>query len=322
MVAGATGVTDIDVAIVAYRRWDLTRSCLAHLQAQTVPHRIQLCDNGCDEHTTERVRSEFPEITVVTLERNMPYPVACNAAVAAGNGDLVVMMNNDVDARPDFLERLCAPLVADDRLGSAASVLLAPGETRIDSVGLVADRTLAAFPRLHGRPSQAAGRERPLLSGPAGAAAAFRRAAWQSVGGLDERIPAYLEDLDLALRLRAAHWQTTVAEDAVAVHIGGATFGRRSADQRRRAGYARGYLLCRYGVLRTPGAPRTIATELLVCAGDLAISRDLAATRGRLAGWRGARGLTRRRWPPAEAIDPKLSLSESIALRRASYADA
>jgi N-acetylglucosaminyl-diphospho-decaprenol L-rhamnosyltransferase len=320
VVAGASELTTVDVALVAYRRWDLTHSCLTHLAAQTIPHRVQLCDNGCDEHTTERVRTEFPDVTVVTMDRNMPYPVACNAAVAAGEAELVVMMNNDVDARPDFLARLCAPFDGDPRLGSAASVLLVPGEERIDSVGLVADPTLSGFPRHQGRPGADAGVPRPRLSGPAGAAAAFRRAAWREVGGLDERIPAYLEDLDLALRLRSAGWSTRVALDAIAVHVGGATFGRRSADQRRRFGYSRGYLLRRYGVLAGPQAPRTIATELLVCAGDLAISRDLAATRGRVAGWRAAAGLARRGRPPAEAIGSEIGLRESISRRRASYA--
>jgi len=313
-------LTTIDVALVAFRRWDLTHSCLTHLAAQTVAHRVQLCDNGCDEHTTERVRAEFPDVTVVTLAQNMPYPVACNAAVAAGDSELVVMMNNDVDARPDFLERLCAPFDADPRLGSAASVLLVPGEDRIDSVGLVADPTLSGFPRHQGRPPAAAAAPRPRLSGPAGAAAAFRRSAWREVAGLDERIPAYLEDLDLALRLRVAGWSSTVALDAIAVHVGGATFGRRSPDQRRRFGYSRGYLLRRYGLLTGRQAPRTAVTELLVCVGDLALSRDLAATRGRVAGWRAAAGLPRRPRPPADAIASEIGLRQSITRRRASYA--
>jgi N-acetylglucosaminyl-diphospho-decaprenol L-rhamnosyltransferase len=313
-------MTAIDVALVAFRRWDLTQSCLSHLAAQTVPHRVQLCDNGCDEGTTERVRAEFPEVTVVTMERNMPYPVACNAAVAAGEAELVVMMNNDVDAQPDFLEQLCRPFDATPRLGSAASVLLVPGEDRIDSVGLVADPTLSGFPRHQGRPAAEAGTARPRLTGPAGAAAAFRRVAWREVGGLDERISAYMEDLDLALRLRAAGWSTTVVLDAVAVHVGGATFGRRSSDQRRRFGYSRGYLMRRYGLLTGREAARTLATELLVCAGDLAISRDLAATRGRLAGWRGAAGLPHRLRPPDDAIGSEIGLRDSISRRRGSYA--
>ena len=133
----------VDIAVVAYRRWDLTRSCLNHLARQTREHRLVVCDNGCNEGTAERVRAEFPAVHVVRLERNMPYPVACNTAAAAGSGDALIMMNNDVDAREDFVERLVAPLEHDARIGSVAALLLRPGETAIDSAGLVADRTLA-----------------------------------------------------------------------------------------------------------------------------------------------------------------------------------
>jgi N-acetylglucosaminyl-diphospho-decaprenol L-rhamnosyltransferase len=213
-------VSGVDVAIVADRDWELTCRCLEHLRRQTIEHRIVVCDNGCDQGTARRLAGGYPEVTVVRMERNMPYAVACNAAVAAGCQEFVVMMNNDVDARPDFLERLVAQFAFRPRLGSVASLLLRPGEQEIDSAGLVADRTLAGFPRLHGLPPARACDARPVLTGPAGAAAAFRRSAWTQVGGLDETIFAYLEDLDLALRLRAAGWETTLASDAVAVHVG------------------------------------------------------------------------------------------------------
>ncbi|MGZ4245992.1 MAG: glycosyltransferase family 2 protein [Solirubrobacteraceae bacterium] len=320
-MAPAAGMTaGIDVAIVAYRRWDLTTSCLDHLARQTVPHHVVLCDNGCDEGTAERARARYPHVEVLRLARNMPYPIACNAAVAAGSGELVVMMNNDVDARPDFLERLTAPFGADAGVGSVASVLLRPGESVIDSVGLVADPILAGFARYQGQPAAHAAQDDTLLTGPAGAAAAFRRAAWEQIGGMDERIPAYMEDFELALRLRQAGWSTALARDAIAVHIGGATFGHRSAGQRWRSGYARGYLLRRYGLLRGRTAPRALATEAIVAAADIVVSRDTAAARGRVAGWRSARGLPHRPWPPPEAIDHRIGFLDSLRRRRGAYA--
>jgi N-acetylglucosaminyl-diphospho-decaprenol L-rhamnosyltransferase len=305
----------IDVALVAYRRWDLTRSCLEHLRRQTVPHRISLCDNGCDEGTAERVAREYPDVAIVRFEDNMAYPVACNAAVAAGQADIVVMMNNDVDARPDFLEQLTRPFESNERLGSAACLLLRPGGDAIDSAGLVADPTLAGFPRFQGVHG------RPLLTGPAGAAAAFRRSAWRHVGGLDESLPAYMEDLDLAIRLRASQWTTTLVTDAVATHIGSASFGKGSALQRRRAGFGRGYVLRRYRILRSRQALRALFTEAVVVAGDALISRDLMALQGRWAGWHAAGGLTPRMMPPSTAIDHSIGLAESFARRRASYRD-
>jgi N-acetylglucosaminyl-diphospho-decaprenol L-rhamnosyltransferase len=350
-------MTRVDVAIVAYRGWELTRSCLEHLRRQTIEHRVVVCDNGCDQNTARRLADGYPEVTVVRLERNMPYAVACNAAVGAGSAKFVVMMNNDVDARPDFLERLLAPFAARPQLGSVAALLLRPGEREIDSAGLVADRTLAGFPRLHGHPPRDAGSApgpgdaqgsegalgpggapgsegalgpgdapslgsaltEPALTGPAGAAAAFRRAAWTQVGGLDESIFAYLEDLDLALRLRAAGWETALARDAVAVHVGSATLGHRSAEQRRKIGHARAYLLRRYGVLRSRAAPRALATEAIVVVGDILLSRDAAALAGRLAGWRAGAGRPPSAWPPPAALDGRIGFVDSLRLRRGIY---
>ena len=63
----------------------------------------------------------------------------------------MVLLNNDVQLRPDCLERLVAPLRGDPRVGSVASLMLAPGERAIDSFGVSADITLAGFARLQGR---------------------------------------------------------------------------------------------------------------------------------------------------------------------------
>ncbi len=197
--------------------------------------------------------------------------------------------------------------------------MLQPGEQLIDSAGLTADVTLGGFPRLQGLDAGLARSDRPILAGPAGTAAAYRRSAWEQVGGLDEAIFAYMEDFDLALRLRSAGWRTVVAADAVGVHLGSATHGHRSAWQRRHGGFGRGYLLRRYGLLRGRTAPRTLATEAVVVLGDLAISHDLAALSGRLAGWRAGANRPRLHRPPAEAIDSDLSFRNSLALRRGVY---
>jgi N-acetylglucosaminyl-diphospho-decaprenol L-rhamnosyltransferase len=318
-VTGAGGGLSVDVAIVAYRRWDLTSSCLDHLARQTLAHRVVVCDNGCDEGTADRVRAAYPDVEVLRLPENMPYATACNRAAAHGHADVVVMMNNDIDARPDFLEKLVAPLEADASVGSVSGLLVAPGEERIDSVGLVADRTLAAFPRWGGAPPSAASAAVPVLTGPAGAAAAFRRRAWEEAGGLDERIFAYMEDFDLAVRLRVAGWGAVAALDAVAVHIGSATNVHRSVTQRRNGGFGRGYVLRRYGILRTRAAPRALLTEAIVVAADAVISRDLAALKGRVEGWRAGRGLPRHPLPPAAAIDGSISFRDSLRLRRGVY---
>ena len=239
----------IDVVVPVHNHYALTSDCLAHLARQTVPHRVIVVDDGSSDGTPERVRHDWPQATVVELAANHGYTRAVNRGVHAGEGEHMVLLNNDVQLRPDCLERLVAPLREDPRVGSVAALMLAPGERTIDSFGVTADVTLAGFARLQGHPAadaQADDRaladvaprnataastedrvQRPQLSDsgcrcwrPEGTAGAYRRAAWEQVGGLDETIVAYMEILDLALRLRTAGWSAASAPDACGVHLG------------------------------------------------------------------------------------------------------
>jgi hypothetical protein len=86
--------------------------------------------------------------------------------------------------------------------------------------------------------------------------------------------------------------------------------GVDSPRQRWLAGFARAFLLRRYGVLRTRHAARTLVTEALVVAAGVARGRTLAHVRGRVAGWRAA---GREPLPlPAEAIDTSIGMREAI----------
>jgi len=309
----------IDVVIVAYNRYELTASCLRHLAAQTLEHHVIVVDNGSTDETRVRLRAEWPGVQLVCLDENHGFPEACNLGVATGSNEIVVLLNNDVDVRPGFLERVTAPLQATD-VGSVAGLLLQRDGELIDGIGFAVDVTLAAFSRLQGLPAAQAGSESPLLLGPGGAATAYRRVAWEEVDGLDETLAFYMDDVDLAIRLRLAGWRSVTAPDAVAIHLRSGTLGADPAQQRRYGGFGRGYVLRRYGLLRRRTALRTLSTETIVVLADMAISRDLAALEGRIAGWRAARGKPRLGLPPADAIDHTISFRSSLALRWQTYA--
>lgn len=309
----------IDVVIPTFERWDLTERCLLHLRDQTVVHSVIAVDNGSTDGTPEHISALFPQVRLVELGANLGFAVACNRGVAEGTGDIVVLMNNDVEANPDFLEKLVQPFDEDGKVGCAAALLVQPGEQSIDSMGLAVDRTLAGFPRLRGRPPTDATSSSPVLAGPSGGGGAYRRTVWEDVSGLDEGVMFYGEDVDLALRIRAAGWKAAAAPEAVAVHLGSASAGHRSAWQRYQGGYARGHFLRRYRIFSTGGWARAAATELVVVAGDAVLGRDLNALRGRIAGWRAAAGVEPLPKPPREAIDRTISFLESLRLRLGVY---
>jgi hypothetical protein len=255
------------------------------------------------------VAEHFPEVRLVELAENVGFGRAVNAAAAAGEGEAIVLVNSDLFVEPGFVEAVVAPLEADPRAGMVAALSLIPGGERVDGFGIELDVALAAYNRLRLRPP---GEHPGVLAGPSGGAAAYRRSAFDAAGGFDPALFAYGEDVDLALRLRAAGWRAAAAPGARGIHLGGASFGVGSPLQRRLGGFARGFLLRRYGVLRSRGAGRAMLIDALVIGWGLARFRTLVPLTARIAGWRAAGP---RALPLADgAIDRSITLRE--ALRR------
>lgn len=304
----------IDVVITTYQGWELTKRCLEHLQKQTIAHRVVVSDSASTDGTPENVRRLFPDVELIASAEDPGYAAATNRGVDAGTADVVVLLNNDAFCRPDFLEQLVASFDRDQRVGAVAPLTVRADEKVIDSVGQTLDVTLAPFIRLTGKPRDQAAVARPLLVSPGGGADAYRRAAWREAGGLDERLSFYGADVDLSLRLHVLGWKTAAAPEAVAVHLRSATSGHRSRRAREDGGWARAFLLRRWGVLRGRAAARVLVTEALVIAADMALSRDGVALRSRIRGWRAAAGLPHRNVPPG-AVDRQIGFIESLRLR-------
>jgi len=310
-------VPDVDVVIPTWNGRHLLESCLRLLAGQTVPCRVIVVDNGSSDGTAVFVHESHPEVTLLEFAENRGFARAVNPGIEAGSAPYVVLVNNDVDCDPTFVEHIVAPLRDREGVGMVAGLLLRPGRRAVDSFGIEVDRTLAGFARFTGAPYPDTALHDRHLAGPSGGAAAYRRRALEQVGTFDERLFAYMEDVDLALRLRAAGWEAAGAPEAIGVHLGSATFGHRSRGQVEIGGAARAYMLRKYGVLRRdpPAAAWALAAEAGVVAVDTLIGRDLAAVRGRLSGWRTA-GNTRAPIP-SDAVNPEIGFREALRRRRA-----
>jgi GT2 family glycosyltransferase len=286
---------------------------LRALAEQTSDCDVVLVDNGSDDDSVASARRELPAVRVVELGENLGFGRAINRGVAAVPGDPVILLNNDAVPEPRFVEALLEGVGAG--VDSVAGVLLQERSPElIDSSGVVADATLMGFDYLHGEPAEVAETAAPPL-GPTGGAALYRREAFEAVGGFDERIFLYYEDLDLALRLAARGGRCRLAPEARALHAYSASLGAASAAKYGWTGWSRGYMLRRYGVMRQPRlALRALVGEATLCAGQLLKDRTAAGLKGRLRGWRAATGLEPRTIAGVPLLD--LSLREALALRR------
>ena len=116
----------VDVVIPVRNHWELTRRCLELLESQGASHSVVVVDNGSEDGTPVNIAASFPDVQVIELGANLGFSRACNRGVESGRSEIVVLLNNDVEPRADFLEHLAAPF-ADGNVGSVAALLLQPG---------------------------------------------------------------------------------------------------------------------------------------------------------------------------------------------------
>jgi hypothetical protein len=208
------------------RRW--LPGLMESLRAQTLaPDRVVVVDDGSSDDSVAWLRSEAGAGAVEVVSRGEPggFAVAVNAGLACvGECDAVALVNTDVVLEPAWLERMVAALRTDPGCGSVACKMVAMDDAGlIDDAGDALRRDGVCEQRGRGRRDDGRFSVAGPVWGACAGAALYRRAALDAVGGgLDEMYGMYLEDVDLALRLRLAGW-TCRYEPVVARHAGGAS---------------------------------------------------------------------------------------------------
>ena len=95
------------------------------------------------------------------------------------------------------------------------------------------------------------------------------------------------------------------------------TLGARSASKYALTGWSRGYLLRRYGIMRSlPRFVRTVAYDGCVCLGQILIDHTFSGVRGRLRGWRDARRLPRRELPADGLVEVSMRAAIRARIKR------
>lgn len=257
------GRVRISVVIVTFNGRERLTRALASLETQTrVPDEVIVVDNASTDGTLEVLSERSSRVIVVKQAENLGFGRAVNAGVAVATGDVLVFINNDVVCEPEFITGITEPL-HDSTVGMVAGVLLQEADpARIDTAGLVLDRTLRSWDYLGDCDVEVLdGLETPPL-GPCGGAGAYRTEAFRGVGGFDETLFAYWEDVDLAVRLHAAGWRCVIAPTARAIHAHGATTGAMSPRMRELDAFGRGFIVGKYSVMHR-GPVTAAATAVL-----------------------------------------------------------
>jgi GT2 family glycosyltransferase len=216
----------VSVIVVNHRARELLLECLAHAEAalEGLDGELILIENASDGETAALVREHHPSVTVFEERENTGFAPAVARGIAAARGEWIALVNNDANLDAGALRALLTAGEADPRIGAvAAQIRFREQPGVLNSAGLVVDRLGVAFERLAGAPAAAgAGAPREVF-GATACVALYRRAMLDAIGGFDASFFAYLEDVDVAWRARAAGWRAVYEPAALALHRGSAS---------------------------------------------------------------------------------------------------
>lgn len=215
---------------------------------------------------------------VVAIGTNRGFAVAANAGARLARGAYVAFLNDDAEPEPDWLGESIACLARHPRACAAASRVLRSDDPRVlDGAGDVLTRSLKAYRRGFGESEAGRYLAEEQVFGPSGTAALWRVDAFVALGGFDEAMFAYYEDVDLALRARLRGHECWYAPRAVVRHVGGAT---AAADWAELAAFHSVVNRWRTIVKSVPGAAFIRLLPAVVAGEAVAAARVAAAGHG------------------------------------------
>ncbi|HEY3742786.1 MAG TPA: glycosyltransferase family 2 protein, partial [Bryobacteraceae bacterium] len=179
--------------------------------------------------SVDLIKQNFPTVSLIENARNLGFCEANNQGIAAAQGEMVALLNNDAEADPRWLEALGAVFEGHPEIGMAASKILVHGDPgRIDKAGHLIFLDGQNRGRGTGQPDRGQFDRVEEVLWPDGCAAMYRREMLNRIGGFDEDFFAYADDAELGLRARIAGWGCLYAPDAKVYHHRGTTLGLQS----------------------------------------------------------------------------------------------
>jgi GT2 family glycosyltransferase len=274
----------ISVVVVTFESGPTLGRCLAALRSQSLrDFELIVIDNASADRAARRAAEADPAVRLIENRTNRGFAAAANQGARAARGRWLALLNPDAYPQPDWLERLVAAAQAHPDVQAFASrQLMAEDPARLDGLGDV--MAGAGFPFRGGYRGPDPG---PVALGevfsPCGGAMLVERDLFLALGGFDERLFCYCEDVDFGYRLRLAGGRALVVPDAVVHHQGSASSGGPRSDFATFHGTRN-----RLWVFVKDTPPLLFWASLPLHLATTAVLFARHATRGELAGpWRG-----------------------------------
>jgi len=271
----------VSIIVVSWNALPLLQQCLPSVVASAGPGvEVVLADNGSEDGSSDWVMRHLPAVRIVRYPENRGFCRGNNEAIRRTDSEYVLLLNNDVEVTPDWLDPLLARMASDPTIAAVQPKLLQfHRRDRFEYAGAAGghlDRF--GYPFARGRlfftlePDEGQYDAAKDVFWGSGAALLLRRSALDQVGLLDEAFDFHMEEIDLCWRLHRAGWRVVAEPSSRVFHVGGGSLPRGNP---RKAYYNfRNSLLMLYKNLPPKAWRRLLPARILL--DKLALLRALA----------------------------------------------
>jgi O-antigen biosynthesis protein len=294
---------------------DLLHACLrsiARCGSSKIPYETIVVLNEARDQDAARLREAVTGVRVVSSAFNLGLAGSGNRGRDLARGELLLLLHDDAEVEPGWMEALVETADSHPEAGAIGGKVLNP-DGRLQHAGMIVWRN-ATVSHVATAPDAFGGVRAVDCCG--SSSLLVRSAAWDLVGGLDERFhPVYYVDVDLAMALRAQGFVVLFQPGSRIRHHKGASSTRRFEEfllNRNRL-----QLIEKWGAALNAHEPRVGRRS---AATKRAIARADAFGRGRI-GLKPAAGLSPAPRPPFDPILQERRLAERSRTIQKDYVD-
>jgi GT2 family glycosyltransferase len=175
---------------------------------------IIIVDDASTDDSVNFIKNNYRQVKVVQKAIHDGYSSNINFGVKMAQGDIVVLLNTDVEPENGYLSQLLTHF--QDQMVFAVGCLEKSHE---QNEVILRGRGIGWWDKgfyLHKR-GEVDRNETAWVSGGSGA---FRKSMWNNLGGMDERFnPFYWEDIDLSYRAIEKGWKLVFEAHSIVHHF-------------------------------------------------------------------------------------------------------
>ena len=192
---------------------------------------IIVADNASTDDSIAFLSGYYPQVRVITLDRNYGFAGGYNQALKQVDSDYYVLLNSDVEVEPGWIEPILELMESDHSIGVCQPKIKMFANRELFEYAGAAGGWLdfLGYPFARGRVFDVCEQDRGQYdaAGPvfwaSGAAMFVRAALYHRLGGLDGYFFAHQEEIDFCWRLQLADYKVYTCPQSVVYHVGGGT---------------------------------------------------------------------------------------------------